>query len=141
MIFNKNFEKIRLEDIYDFVSSILKIPEKRIFCLYGNLGSGKTTISKEMIKQLTGINTATSPTFNIVQIYEGNGIVVYHYDLYRLRDESELYEIELLENLGDKAYVIIEWPELAEKHLSGLTTRMNLKIEIDGEDSRTITIS
>lgn len=141
MNFNKIFEKISLEDIRDLVVSLLKgNSKKKLFCLYGDLGAGKTTFSKEIIKQLTGVTTVTSPTFNIVQTYEGRGNFVYHYDLYRLRDESELYEIGLLENITDNVYTIIEWPEIAEKYISGIDNRLNLQIEIDSENSRSIKI-
>ncbi len=123
-----------LEDVSFFAKEIIKkFPTHRLICLYGDLGAGKTAICKEIIKFLTGIETVTSPTFNIVQIYEGNGISVHHYDLYRLKSEEEIFEIGLLESISG-GYCLIEWPEIAEKFLP--TSRLDIKIEHKDGDVR-----
>jgi len=122
----KNTELSSLKDVTSFAHDIIKeYSDKKLICLYGELGSGKTAICKEIIKVLTGVDSVTSPTFNIVQIYEGNGQIVNHYDLYRLKSIEEIFEIGLLEN-QEEAYCLIEWPEIAEKFLP--KDRLNIKI-------------
>ncbi|MDX2049665.1 MAG: tRNA (adenosine(37)-N6)-threonylcarbamoyltransferase complex ATPase subunit type 1 TsaE [Rickettsiaceae bacterium] len=84
----------------------------KIFTLNGNLGAGKTTLVKKFVENITGFSGATSPTFNIMHKYEGNGQVVYHYDLYRIKNIQEISEIGL-EEMMQENYVFIEWPEIA----------------------------
>ena len=88
--------------------------------LKGNLGTGKTTLSKLIISEIFKKNKkkspqVTSPTFNIVQYYPvKNKLIIAHYDLYRLKRKLDLENIGLFE-LEDKVINIIEWPELIKK--------------------------
>jgi len=88
--------------------------------LKGNLGTGKTTLSKFIISEIFKKNKkkspqVTSPTFNIVQYYPvKNKLIIAHYDLYRLKRKLDLENIGLFE-LEDKVINIIEWPELIKK--------------------------
>ena len=88
--------------------------------LKGNLGTGKTTLSKLIISEIFKKNKkkspqVTSPTFNIVQYYPvKNKLIIAHYDLYRLKNKLDLENIGLFE-LEDKVINIIEWPELIKK--------------------------
>ncbi len=87
--------------------------------LYGDLGSGKTTFSQFFIRHLIDNKneTITSPTFNIVQIYESSKIgPIWHADLYRLKHPDEVQELGLLEAMY-KNVCIIEWPEFLEPYL------------------------
>jgi tRNA threonylcarbamoyladenosine biosynthesis protein TsaE len=81
--------------------------------LSGDLGSGKTTFTRFFVRSLTGDKTCsvTSPTFNIVQIYETTKGDVWHVDLYRLKEAKEIIEIGLLEAMHENICVI-EWPDL-----------------------------
>lgn len=95
-----------------------KIAEKAsigdIFCLHGDLGAGKTVFSRSFIKSLVGKNTEVpSPTFTLVQTYNSNGFYIWHFDLYRLKNPEEIYELGWEEALQDNI-VIIEWSENAE---------------------------
>ena len=91
-----------------------------VIYLRGELGSGKTTITKILIQNLfkkykKKIPIVTSPTFNIVQYYLVNKqIIIAHYDLYRLKKSSDINNIGLYD-LEDKMINIIEWPELIKK--------------------------
>ena len=90
--------------------------------LKGDLGTGKTTLSKLIISEIFKKNKkkspqVTSPTFNIVQYYPvKNKIIIAHYDLYRLKSKLDLENIGLFE-LEDKVINIIEWPELIKKKI------------------------
>jgi len=89
-----------------------------LLLLKGDLGGGKTTISKGIVAGLGAKEDVTSPTFTIEQIYKGkNDIYIFHYDFYRLLG-GDIAEFEFLENLNsDKAVVLVEWPENLEADL------------------------
>lgn len=79
--------------------------------LEGGLGAGKTTLARGVIKALTGIIDAPSPTYTLVQHYETDGgLVLLHADLYRLEDPEELDELGIDEAL-DHGAALIEWPD------------------------------
>lgn len=81
----------------------------KIVCLVGDLGSGKTVLSKGYAKGL-GINEyITSPTFNIINRYEKENIVLNHMDAYRVESEDMLYDLGFEELFDNSNYVIIEW--------------------------------
>ena len=87
--------------------------------LNGNLGVGKTTFAKYIINSFQSINRqeiseVPSPTFNITNEYQIKNILVKHYDLYRIKNEKELYNLGIQENLK-KQITLIEWPEIAKK--------------------------
>ncbi len=85
-----------------------------ILCLSGNLGAGKTTMSKTIIKELGVTDTVTSPTFTIVHEYQGR-LPVYHFDVYRIDDIEEMYEIGYEEYFFGEGVCIIEWAEKIEE--------------------------
>src|SRR4051812_39197924 len=78
----------------------------------GDLGSGKTFFCRQMIKYLCGEETkVTSPTFNLLQIYQAQNFEIYHFDLYRLKRLDEVYELGIEEAFADRV-CLIEWPEI-----------------------------
>ena len=107
-------------DLQKITSSIKKIllPGDAIF-LYGQIGVGKTTFVRLLInnyedeKKLKK-SEVLSPTFNIVFEYQVKDFTIQHYDLYRLKNEKEIKNIGLFENLEENI-ILIEWPELIKK--------------------------
>ena len=83
-----------------------------VIFLEGTLGAGKTTFSQFFIKHLTGEKDIVSPTFNLVKVYDNNNLPIYHFDLYRLNNQDELYEIGI-EDALEYGVSLIEWPDLA----------------------------
>ena len=85
--------------------------------LYGTLGTGKTFFASEIIKTLTNTTAPIqSPTFSILQTYPSPYGEIYHYDLYRIKDSDELFELDIDNALTNKI-TIIEWPEIIEDYI------------------------
>lgn len=88
-----------------------------IVLLKGNLGTGKTSFSKALLKELGYVDEVSSPTFNIVNTYNFEGKTVYHFDLYRIKRVEELEEIGFMDYLDSKHVCLIEWPEIVEAYI------------------------
>ena len=90
-----------------------------IIFLYGEMGVGKTTFVKYLINQFLikkNLQTTevTSPTFNLLNEYEIDNLIIKHYDLFRLKNESEIKNLDLFDQ-NKNTITLIEWPELIEK--------------------------
>jgi len=92
---------------------VLNNSKSRILLLDGDMGSGKTTLIKAMVKQLGSDDEANSPTFAIVNEYRTPDFPIYHFDLYRLNDFYEALDFGIEEYLSQPdAYVFIEWADI-----------------------------
>ena len=83
----------------------------QVYVLSGDLGAGKTVLSKGFAAGLGITEPVTSPTFTIVKMYEGGRLPLYHLDVYRIGDISEMEEIGLEEMLSEGGVCLIEWGE------------------------------
>lgn len=109
-----------------------------VFLLEGTLGAGKSVFARGFIRALAGSDTEVpSPTFTLVQTYDTAKAPLYHFDLYRLEDPEEIYEIGWEESLAG-GIVLVEWPERLGSHVPAHARR--IKIEIMDDDRRRITI-
>lgn len=109
-------------------------------CMYGDLGAGKTAFVQGMAKGLDIAEPITSPTFTIVNEYEGS-LPLYHFDVYRIADSDEMYEIGYEEYVYGDGISVIEWAELIEDILPDMRYSVTvLKDLTQGEDYRKIII-
>lgn len=89
-----------------------KLSTPSVICMHGTLGAGKSVFARALIRTLceNGELEVPSPTFTLVQTYDGTDLPIYHFDLYRIKDPEELYELGWEDALED-CITIIEWPE------------------------------
>lgn len=100
----------------------------------GEIGAGKTTFIRAMLRCL-GINSAIkSPTFSIVESYQGTDLQIHHFDLYRIHDEAELDYIGFRDYFRDNAICCIEWPERAVSYLSEADLKFTLSLKGAGRE-------
>lgn len=108
-------------------------------CLSGPLGAGKSTLARALVRALTTPGEEVpSPTFTLVQFYEGPRLTVAHFDLYRLSEPDEAYEIGLDEALETGA-AVIEWPQRLEGRLP--PDRLDIEIALADDGGRTARIT
>jgi len=93
-----------------------KLNSGDVICLIGDLGAGKTTFTQSLAKGMGVDDYVTSPTFTIVQEYEGR-IPLYHFDVYRISDASEMYDIGFDEYVYGQGVCVIEWAHLIKSAL------------------------
>jgi tRNA threonylcarbamoyladenosine biosynthesis protein TsaE len=111
-----------------------------IIALKGDLGSGKTFLTKHIISSLLDVETqVTSPTFQLLQIYQADDYEIYHYDLYRLNNRNEAFELGIEDAMNGRNICIIEWPEIIFDILPQETLVIELGFEDNGD--RYLTLS
>lgn len=106
-----------------------------IVCLNGDLGAGKTTLTKSIGLGLGVSDYITSPTFTLINEYRGR-LPVYHFDVYRLENVDELYDLGFDEYFYGKGISIIEWAEKIEKLLPKERIVLNIEKGIDIDERR-----
>ena len=131
------FKINKIEDWQDVVNEIMPHFKHNILLLKGNLGAGKTTFTKFLLKNLGSEDEVSSPTYAIVNEYHTPKGKVFHFDLYRMKNITEVYDIGMDEYLDNAQLCIIEWPEIYEEELEGLPHH---EITItNNEEKRTVT--
>jgi len=111
---------------------------RKCFLLYGEIGAGKTTLVKEIVKLLGVKERANSPTFSLVNEYtyqeNGKESLAYHIDLYRLDSVEEAIDIGIEDYLYSNMFCFVEWPELVEAIVP--EDSVKIKIEISDDSTR-----
>ncbi len=128
---NKNYS---LSELKGIAKEVIANSENKILLFYGSMGVGKTTLIKEICKEL-GIEDVThSPTFSLVNEYQTtSGETVYHFDFYRIEDEEEAYDIGVEDYFYSDAWCLIEWPNNVQNLLPLKSVEIHLTQLSDGQ--------
>lgn len=111
-----------------------------VICMRGGLGAGKTAFTQGLARGLNVKEPVTSPTFTIVNEYEGR-LMLYHFDVYRISDSDEMYEIGYEEYVYGNGVSVIEWPQRIEDILPEKRYEVDISKDYSqGEDYRIIDI-
>jgi tRNA threonylcarbamoyladenosine biosynthesis protein TsaE len=109
-------------------------PQERVFGFFGEMGTGKTTLIKEICRFLGVQSDMTSPTFAIVNEYRSatTAELIYHFDCYRLKKIEEALDLGFEDYMESSALCFIEWPELIEEVLPEDAVKVNITENADG---------
>ena len=113
----------------------------QIFSLEGDLGVGKTVLTKGMAAGLGITEPVSSPTFTIVQVYEEGRMPFYHFDVYRIADPEEMDEIGYEDYFFGNGVCLVEWANLIEELMPAHTIKIKIEKDLEkGFDYRRITV-
>lgn len=110
----------------------LSLPQKCLLFLVGDLGAGKTTLMRGMLRAAGYQGAVKSPTYSLVEEYEVDGRRVFHFDLYRLKDPEELEWMGMTDYLAQSALCCVEWPQMGEGLLPEADLVLTLSINGQG---------
>lgn len=124
--------KLDISDISKHLEMAEKLLEfagkEKVFLFDAEMGCGKTTFIKSICKYLGVEDAMSSPTYSIVNEYKTKQNKIFHFDLYRVKTEFELYDLGFEEYFNDINHVFIEWPELAMSFVDSYV-KINIKME------------
>ncbi len=106
---------------------------EKVFLFYGDMGAGKTTFIKSLCKSLGTHESITSPTFSIVNEYVGKNGNIYHFDFYRLKNQTEAFDLGYEEYFYSGNYCFIEWPEKIPDLLPAHYIRVGIQVLTNNE--------
>lgn len=126
-----------LQELTFVAKEILRNVPNKTLLFYGTMGVGKTTLIKELSKQLGVTDVINSPTFSLVNEYEIMNDKIYHFDFYRIKSEEEALDIGIEEYFFSGHWNLIEWPE----NISNLLPPNSTKIEMNKNQNGTRTLN
>ena len=113
----------------------------QVYCIYGGMGVGKNVFTKGFAAGLGIKEPVSSPTFTILQVYDEGILPFYHFDVYRISDPEEMYEIGFEEYIEGEGVCFIEWANLIEELLPEQYTEIHIDKDLSkGFDYRLITV-
>jgi tRNA threonylcarbamoyladenosine biosynthesis protein TsaE len=130
----------RLSEISEIARAVISQSGSRTLLFYGSMGSGKTTLIKEIVAQLGVKELTNSPTFSLVNEYHTqDGESIYHFDFYRIEKQEEAFDMGFEEYLESGSWCLIEWPENVENLLP--LDSVVIRIRINPDNSRNIQLT
>ena len=125
-----------LSEILEVAQAVIRNSKNKTLAFYAPMGAGKTTLIKALVKELCGTDNVSSPTFGLVNEYENKTgeLLGYHFDFYRLNDETEAMDMGLEDYLNRSAWVFMEWPEKIPNLVPA--DAQVIKIEVIDENTR-----
>ena len=112
-----------VKNIYEWdilVKKILPELKHKILLLKGNLGAGKTTFTQILVRELGSKDEVNSPTYSIVNEYNTVNGKIFHFDLYKMNNLEEIFDIGIEEYIDTGHLIIVEWPEIYQSELDGI---------------------
>ena len=117
-----------LKNVDDVAKKLIENVNSKLLLFYGDMGVGKTTLIKSIVKTLGSQDKVSSPTFSIVNEYELSHGGIYHFDLYRVKDLEDAYNFGIEDYLNSKNWILIEWPEKIEPILTEFFDIIDIKL-------------
>tara|TARA_R110001583_G_scaffold77491_1_gene210881 strand:+ start:8867 stop:9283 length:417 start_codon:yes stop_codon:yes gene_type:complete len=128
-----------LDDLSEIAKVVIEHSNHKILLFYGEMGVGKTTLIKEIVKQLGVKDNVSSPTFSLVNEYKTNdNSSVYHFDFYRINNEVEALDMGIEEYFYSNNWCLVEWPNKVENLLP--LKSCSITITSNNNQQRTITL-
>lgn len=136
-------ESFRTEDTFELGKKLGQNAKPGdVYTLVGDLGVGKTVFTQGLAEGLGIAEAVSSPTFTIVQVYEEGRLPLYHFDVYRIGDVSEMDEIGYEDYFYGEGVCLIEWADLITEILPERYTRIFIEKDLEkGFDYRRITVT
>ena len=126
-----------LSELTNVAKEVIKYSKNKVLLFYGDMGVGKTTLIKEIVKQLGVNDNVSSPTYSLVNEYHStNGSKIFHFDFYRINNKEEALDMGIEEYFYSKNWCLIEWPNKVENLLP--LSAVKITIKVNKNDLRTL---
>lgn len=118
------------KELPQLAKKLLSNMPSKTLCFYGEMGAGKTTLIKAIVKELGGADPGSSPSFGLVNEYhkKDGSLLGYHFDFYRIEDEEEALDLGLEDYFYQDVWIFIEWPEKVARLLPEARVELHLKV-------------
>lgn len=128
-----------IEQVETVAKQVIEAATSKIILFEGDMGVGKTTLIKTLVSLLGSDDLVSSPTFSLVNEYKGLNDNIFHFDLYRVEEEEELYNFGIETYIYSDDYVFVEWPNLLKPLLQDQFTTINIKLSENSARELTLT--
>ncbi|MDO5971096.1 tRNA (adenosine(37)-N6)-threonylcarbamoyltransferase complex ATPase subunit type 1 TsaE [Flavivirga aquimarina] len=118
-----------LNDVESVAKQLISNVKTKTLLFYGDMGVGKTTLIKTIVKILGSTDDVSSPTFSIVNEYQLDDDRIYHFDLYRINDLEEAFNFGIEDYIDSNNWKLIEWPEKITPILADSFDRIDLELD------------